>query len=489
MAYKYYIRYYHGHTSSAESSDVLVYTATTANIVGARFTTANPNVYGDSYIRAGKSKNIKYKALNRSGQDTLGISWTVAEPIFQHYLEDEWSSFSGSTSVYIADLNWQRNADSTEDTIFIHPTYRVLDGSEYVQLSLPATYEFNGFYSTADITYLTVDYGYNKDPKKISLNSQVYSRVTISKWLTGEGDEWTPGSPVLVSTGIVADTYSGPYSSITYHTRSDAKTYKELLSSIDTTRPEEDCSFEVTLRSDPATLHVSETLNVAAYKQYTFNTWKTSSGTLDLTKKPTSDVTVYADWTHTDTVVRTAFPQWTTDQLLPYGSDPIRYVTLRCYKKAQGDEYYSKQFGVYVSKQGKHVKWSDGNSEYLIASTVPLNEGAEYTAVWEADASAEAVEGIPGNTIQIPDPPQRLGYTYLGVTSSETSKVPDYDPGATIRVESDTNLWAVWKANGSGHLFDGTSYKLYQIYIYDGNNWKLYLPKIYNGTDWDTVYM
>jgi len=485
----YYIRYYHGHDSTFDYTDVKVHTSTSSNVSGVTFIPVLPSKYGSQSYNTGTTKKITYKPLNRSGQDTLGISWSVNEPIIKTYSSSSWSSFDTGSSVAILDLHWQSNAIEGNVRNFVHTVYKDVEG-EYVKLSLPEKYEFNGFYSVSDVTYLTVNYGYNKPSKQISLNSQVYSRVTVNYWNSGEGDELTPGTSVLVPTGIVADTYSGPYSSITYHTRSNAKTYSELLSGIDTTRPEEDCSFQVTLKSNPEELHVSEQLNVAAYKQYQFNTWKTDSGTLDLSKKPsTSNVTVYADWTHTGTVVRTTFPEWTTDQLLPYGSDPIRYVTLRCYMKAQGDEYYSKQFGVYVSKKGKHIKWSDGSSEYSIASTIPLNTGAEYTAVWEADASAAAVEGIPGNTMQIPDPPQRPGYTYLGVASVETAKIPEYDPGATIRVESDTTLWAVWKANGSGHLFDGTSYKLYQIYIYDGNNWKLYLPKIYNGTDWNTVYM
>lgn len=82
----------------------------------------------------------------------------------------------------------------------------------------------------------------------------------------------------------------------------------------------------------------------------------------------------------------------------------------------------------------------------------------------------------------------RSGYTFLGWGESASQTTNLISAGSYTPTKT-TTLYAIWKANGSSHLFDGESYKRYQIYIYDGDKWKLYLPKIYDGYSWDTVYM
>jgi len=481
MTFHYYIRYYYGDDSTFNYKDVRVYSSTSNSISGVTFTPVIPTTCGGSEYNTGKTKKITYKALNASGGDTLGISWSVNEPILKKFHTDTWSGKIGSkTSVKISDLAWESVIESNVQR-FTHTTYRVALG-EYVRLSLPEKYEFNGFYATSDVKYLTVNYGYNKDNKKISLNSQVYSRVKIRHWNSGEGDELTPGTSVDVNTATVASTYGGPYSSLTYHTRSDAKTYQQLLSSIDTTRPNEDCSFQVSLRSDPEQFHNSETLNVSAYNTYQFNKWKTDSGDLNLSNKPsTSNVTVYADWTHTDTVVQTSLPQWTTTQKLQSGSNSL---TLSCFKENTDTiPYFTKTALKYEFKPAKHVRWKVGSTNYSIGTVVTEGAGTTYTAVWEVDSSGTSTYEITDNVVTLPVP-TKSNYSFGGWWN-RTSSIDSSVVGSNSLLKSYIypQAW-LYEDTGSYDEYTKPDTEVFVAYGYLLNNQGVSVPVLYK-TDLD----
>ncbi len=94
-----------------------------------------------------------------------------------------------------------------------------------------------------------------------------------------------------------------------------------------------------------------------------------------------------------------------------------------------------------------------------------------------------SVERVPVNLPEV----TKTGYTFLGwgTTATQTSGLI---PAGNYQPTKSLTLHAIWKANGSGHIFDGSGNKMYQIYVYDGNTWKLCVPKIYNGSTWDTIY-
>lgn len=491
----YSINYHIGTYPSAVIDTKNVYTNDTQDIApnNARMTILSPYVYGQ-YADTGNTVSVKYHPIRADGVGNLGIdNWFVDEPIYCEY-KDSWSSSVVIGSQFISSVYWAVMEDVEGTTYYSLDLYKVRN-REVVQLSCPKTTTFPGFYSKDNRAYLTINYGY-KDSEKIALDSQVNYRVTMKNWIVENGSPSTPGtSRYMPYNGESSFVLDGVFANISHEQSGSAKTFQQLLTNINTNRPADLTSFKIQLESSKSGFHETEFCDVSSSKYYAFNGWKTSeqpissSNTLNMDNTPTTkDVSIYADWAVEEVVVHDKFPLWTTSELLPYGTAPVSYVKLRCYVKPGGEVYYEKSFGKYISKQAKHVSWIDDTTMYSIGDLIPLKEGAVYRATWVPDDAAESIYSIPENQVILPSPPQRPGFTHLGFSESETNTQPDYNPGSTIRIDMDINLFGIWKANGAAKLYlEDDKCKSYQVWIFDGSQWRLYMPRVFNGTEWKIV--
>lgn len=300
-----------------------------------------------------------------------------------------------------------------------------------------------------------------------------------------EGVNWTEGTSFYIK---------GLYSHKTKYSEEDTKTVASLP--IPDAPPDSVVSHTVTLTSDGSVAHSNETLTVKKITSYAFDYWSTKSDGSDVvsdTTAPLENTTYYAMWKST-TTNNTVLPQWTSTSTMKYGDTAYDNYTLSCYRlKSDTTPWYTHTSSKYEFKPAKHTGWKSGSTTYTIGSVVSLSSGSTYTAVWEPDASGTSTYELSNTTLLCPTPSNRSGYTYLGLASSSTAKVPDYTPGATITVTADTTLYAVWKADGTVQIYNNTAgkFETYQVVIYSESTgkWDKYIPKIGNGTDWNDIYI
>lgn len=83
-------------------------------------------------------------------------------------------------------------------------------------------------------------------------------------------------------------------------------------------------------------------------------------------------------------------------------------------------------------------------------------------------------------TVELPTP-TRNGYEFLGWAESASA-----GSGVTgsYRPEKTLTLYAIWKAKGLVHIYDGSGFSTYQVFIYDGSSWELYSPYVFDGSSW-----
>ena len=318
-------------------------------------------------------------------------------------------------------------------------------------------------------------------------------------------DKWT-----CATTGATASwggAISGAYfngSSITL--KGSLYCYKSTLNTFLDTLPIPEAPIKtstdsIQLVDDSVSPAKTENLSVTRTRKYTFYNWNTKAdgtGTAYGTGGKAlnsngfkEDTTLYAQWKDA-TVSSTSLPDnWTSSKRVKNSNTPTKTALLECfYNTAKSNEVYDSHTAYQYEFKGVKLTGWKGTDGSEIAPGSPAGGCEKYTAVWSKDSSSSSTYSWENNKYTPIVPAERTGWTYLGLSTAPTSKDPEYQhPVSNITFTSDMDLYAVWKANGSGHLFDGTSYKMYQIYIYDGNNWKLYLPKIYNGSDWETIYM
>ena len=79
----------------------------------------------------------------------------------------------------------------------------------------------------------------------------------------------------------------------------------------------------------------------------------------------------------------------------------------------------------------------------------------------------------------------RTGFDLLGWSTSSSATTAEYEPGTLYNTSVSGTIYAVWKANGSVHIDNGTTFDLYCIYIDNGVSWDQCIPYIDNGTSWD----
>lgn len=244
----------------------------------------------------------------------------------------------------------------------------------------------------------------------------------------------------------------------------------------------------------------TENFTVTRTRKYTFDSWNTKKdgtgtkyggGGKDLsTSGFTENTTLYAQWK--DATVSSSFlpSDWTSEKRLKVSDTPSSSATLQCFynTKAFNNVYDSHTCYRYEYKGVKLAGWK-GTDGSRISPGGPAGGCDKYTAIWELDPDTTSTHVWENNEYAPLVPEHRAGWAYIGLSTSATNKSPEYPHPANITITENMNLYAIWKAKGSGHLFDGSNYKMYQIYIYDGTSWKLYIPKIYNGSDWETVYM
>ena len=79
----------------------------------------------------------------------------------------------------------------------------------------------------------------------------------------------------------------------------------------------------------------------------------------------------------------------------------------------------------------------------------------------------------------------RSGYTLLGFSTSSTATGATWAPGASYTPTAAVTLYAVWKADGSVRIDNGSSFETYLIYIDNGSGWDQYAPYIDTGSAWE----
>lgn len=497
MACVYTVRYYSGTSIQTPVVDeFIVYESNTSDRApnNARVTIQSPYRLGGQYSDTGNTVPVQYFPIRSTGERTLGVEWWKDEKIFDEY-QPYWrhSEITVGTH-YLNNISaWGilRESDVTHYLLELVKVHK----QKVVKLTCPASKVYSGVYGSAAVRYLTINYGY-KEPTKINLSSQCNYTVNMLNWIVESGSTVTPGSikymPYNNESSFVID---GVYASIINHQkRSDAKTYKQLLQSVDTTRPAETVNYKVNLVSDNRAFHDSETINASKSVYYVLNGWKTNADPLTAANQLNQNlipynenVTIYADWKVSDVQPHNVFPTWSTEERLPYGSEPVRYVNLECRSKYNGKVYFSTRFGEYASKQAKHTGWTNNSQVWSIGDSVPVDENTTYYAQWAPDESKESVLSIVDNLVKLPPPPARSGFTHIGF-SQENTTTPEYKPDSEIRVTADLVLFAIWKADGAVEIYkDETTCKRHQVWIFDGDQWKLYIPKVFNGTEWKIV--
>lgn len=61
----------------------------------------------------------------------------------------------------------------------------------------------------------------------------------------------------------------------------------------------------------------------------------------------------------------------------------------------------------------------------------------------------------------------------------------EHKNGDPLEVTSDITIVAVSDALGLAHIYTGSSFEDFHVFIYNGNDWGMYIPFIYNGLEWN----
>lgn len=105
--------------------------------------------------------------------------------------------------------------------------------------------------------------------------------------------------------------------------------------------------------------------------------------------------------------------------------------------------------------------------------------------------SVEVINGDTGYSVN--DGAVLEHYSYITITcQSNPGYVYDelkingekYENGATIQVLSDITIVITSVVLGTAHVFTGTYFEKFYVFIYDGSEWGMYIPFVYDGSSW-----
>lgn len=94
-------------------------------------------------------------------------------------------------------------------------------------------------------------------------------------------------------------------------------------------------------------------------------------------------------------------------------------------------------------------------------------------------------------TVTLPTP-ARIGYKFLGWSTSETQTTNLLPAGSTVEIGANTTYYAIWNADGSIRIYvDPTDkYKMAMVWVYapssssDERPWKLVIPYMKTSSNW-----
>lgn len=444
------------------------------------------------------SVRITARPKNVSGTTAIPVKYDVGST------GTSWTSTAYVNGMVVADSGWKANFVLNSGKLTGTFSFKSMSHPDSIKFNVTAAYETKTGISFATTSSPRSDYadqptitGNRNSPLPGDSGGNTSVKLKVKHYY--KCYEWTCGS----STCGWGETISATYNSGASHIvltgrlgRYDSKLESYLNTLPEPSAPKQEITDNVTLQDTTSSTPRTETVQVTRTKQYEFRNWNTKAdgtgttygdGGKSLSSNGfTSDTTLYAQWDDRTSATYTLPSDWTTDKLVKNKSEPSDVATVICYDRNIAFESFT--CNQYEYKQMKLDGWK-GTDGSTIAPGEFIGGSSTYTAVFVKDSNSTSTYTWEENEYTPIVPPDRSGWTYLGLDTDATKKVPTYLPRQKLTVSSSMNLYAIWKANGSGHLFDGTSYKMYQIYIWDGTNWKLYLPKIYNGSDWDTVYM
>lgn len=120
--------------------------------------------------------------------------------------------------------------------------------------------------------------------------------------------------------------------------------------------------------------------------------------------------------------------------------------------------------------------------EFGYWNTEPDGSGVTYTAGKSYSGNANLylyaiyLESVKTESIELPMA-SKDGYSFLGWSTNQNA-----DSGilGSFTPSSNITLYAIWKADGLLHIFDGNNFVTFQIFIYDGSSWGIYCPNIFD---------
>ena len=212
---------------------------------------------------------------------------------------------------------------------------------------------------------------------------------------------------------------------------------------------------------------------IISYRQTYWNTKTDGTGTnYDSGGSYTANasLTLYAIWSSS-----TAYGYTYT---LPTGTPSKNENAKVTFNANGGSTTKSSQLG---SRPREFLGWftaADGGTQRTTSSIV----GADETVYAHYGSGSGDYSSV---TLPTAAQCTRSGYTLLGFSTSSSSTVADYAPGASYTPTAAITLYAVWKALGSVRISNGASFDTYLIYIDNGSGWDQYAPYIDSGSGWE----
>lgn len=209
------------------------------------------------------------------------------------------------------------------------------------------------------------------------------------------------------------------------------------------------------------------------YSQTYWNTKSDGSGT-DYSSQGSyttnAAATMYAMWKTTTS--------YTYTYVLPTGTPAKNESVTVTFNANEGSTTKTSQDGTRAMTFSGWYTAASGGTKRTTSSEISASETV-YAHYGSGSGSYSSV------TMPTASQCTRSGYTLLGFSTSSSATSATYAPGASYTPTASIILYAVWKANGSVHIDDGTSFNIYMIYIDNGTSWDQYIPYIDNGTSWD----